>query len=136
MRELVLARAVARKFHAGQMYGKNEYMYHLEMVAASVQREYDDRLEIVALLHDILEDTDCAEITLRQLFDEDIVDAVVAITKWECLSKDDYIARVKANPLARKVKVHDSLCNLTESIIRGDTKRIVKYSKQIQLLTE
>lgn len=136
MQDLELASTIAAKFHAGQRYGKHDYMYHLNAVAKSLAQENDDRLPIVGVLHDILEDTECTADLLRQLFDKDVVDAVVAITKTCGESYDAYMAKVKANNLARVTKMHDTLCNLTESTLRRDTKRIIKYSKQLQLLAE
>ena len=134
MTDYPLAIAIANKFHAGQMYGKNPYSFHLEAVAKSCAEENDDRLPVVAWLHDILEDTDCKEEFLRAIFDKDIVDAVVAISKKDGEPYEFYIDRVKANSLALRVKLHDSLCNLRESLLRSDMKRVRKYSKQIGLL--
>jgi (p)ppGpp synthase/HD superfamily hydrolase len=136
MNEYQLAFQIARKFHAGQMYGKESYMYHLSQVANSLSDENDDRLPIIGILHDILEDTDCTATLLLNLFDKDIVEAVQALTKRSLESYEDYIDKVRGNPLALTVKLHDTLCNLTESTKRRDNKRILKYSKQLQLLVE
>lgn len=131
-----LASFLALQFHAGQTYGIHNYSYHLTAVVDSVNRENstDDRLTIIAWLHDILEDTLCKEDTLRNLFDNDIVDAVVALTRNSDESKSDYITRVKKNELARFVKKHDTMCNLTESFYRGDNRRIKKYTAQLSEL--
>lgn len=134
MSEVTLAENLAEKFHAGQLYGALPYTHHLRAVADAVVGEYDDRLTIIALLHDILEDTSCTQALLRSLFDKDIVDAVVAISKIKGESYESYIERVKANALALKVKICDSMCNLTESLKRKDMKRVRKYSYQIHLL--
>ena len=99
-----------------------------------MEAERDDRLPVIGLLHDILEDTAMTEAVLRSLFDKDIVNAVVALTKVADEPYEAYIERVRGNALALKVKMHDSLCNLKESMVRGDKKRILKYSKQLQLL--
>jgi (p)ppGpp synthase/HD superfamily hydrolase len=132
--EAVLAAGIAEKFHAGQLYGKEPYIYHLRAVVQSLETEYDERLVIIGWLHDIIEDTDCTEELLRALFDKDIVDAVLALSKRKGEPYEDYIARVKANPLALKVKMHDSKCNMEESLKRGDMKRVRKYANQILLL--
>lgn len=136
MKDLELARALAQKFHAGQMYGREPYMYHLEMVTASCGRENDDRLQVIAMLHDIIEDTDVTYDMLLMMFGKDIANAVKALTKDSGDPYAMYIDRVKENELARIVKMHDTLCNLEESMVRRDTKRIMKYSKQLQLLAE
>lgn len=137
MNDLELARTIARKFHAGQKYGNNDYMYHLEAVTEKALDDFDDRLAVIAMLHDILEDTACTLSTLHALFDKDICNAVVAVTKlFADASYEDYIARCKANPLARKVKMYDSSANMEESMRRGDMKRVLKYANQIKLLAE
>jgi (p)ppGpp synthase/HD superfamily hydrolase len=136
MSDLDIAKAVAAKFHRGQMYGKHDYMYHLEAVRAKCAAEGDDRLRVIAMLHDILEDTDCTEETLQQLFEDDVVEAVCHLTKRSGVVYDDYISNVKSHALARKVKMYDTLCNLEESLLQGDMKRVLKYSKQIKLLAE
>jgi len=133
--DLKIAQALAEKFHAGQGYGPYPYTYHLEMVRESVEAASpDERLQVVAVLHDILEDTKCSTAALHALFEDNIVDAVVALTKEPGMTKDEYITRVLANPMATAVKIHDTLANLTESVNRGDKKRVKKYSEQMARL--
>jgi (p)ppGpp synthase/HD superfamily hydrolase len=117
------------------MYGNKPYTVHLEQVAASVkQGTTDERMVIVAFLHDILEDTACTPTVLAAFFEDNIVHAVVAITRTKGETKDAYLAKVKANHMARIVKIHDSLCNLRASVMRFDAKRIKKYTEQIAYL--
>lgn len=136
MNNFELAKTIAAKYHKGQMYGKRDYMYHLEMVAASLMGEFDERLSIIGILHDILEDTTCPQSLLFELFEDNVVNAVVALSKVDGESYDDYIVRVQSNPLALKVKMHDTKCNLEESLMRADMKRVRKYAKQMLLLAE
>lgn len=77
-----LAEQIARKFHAGQKYGDEDYIAHLQEVVAAVQHFFpgDERLVILAWLHDIIEDTEMPIEVLRMLFDGDICDAVIAMT--------------------------------------------------------
>lgn len=128
-----LAKTLAYRFHAGQEYGPFPYTYHLTCVVHTVNDWYgsgDERLSIIAWLHDILEDTDCKEDTLRALFDGDVVDAVVALNKQPALGESQpmYLMRVYNNPLARKVKMADAYMNMTESLKRNDMKRVRKYA--------
>jgi (p)ppGpp synthase/HD superfamily hydrolase len=126
---------IATKFHAGQKYGDGPYTDHLGAVEASVQQGCtDERARVVAIGHDLLEDTLCTEGLLRLLFEDNVVDAIVALTKLAEESRDEYLVRVKKNQLARIVKLHDSFCNLRESLERYDAKRIKKYSAQINFL--
>lgn len=101
------AKMVAHWFHKGQtdMAGR-PYVEHLERVARPFQYPGFPAAEAVAWLHDVIEDTDCTRGDLFELgFHDDIIEAVVAITQFQGESLDDYWARVKANPIARAVKV-------------------------------
>jgi len=51
------ARNFALYAHANQMYGTSPYIVHLDAVA-SIARKYDKSAEIIAYLHDVIEDTD------------------------------------------------------------------------------
>lgn len=133
--DIAIAKVLADKYHAGQMYGKDPYTAHLEQVAYSVaEGTTDERMVVVAWLHDILEYTDCSVEALRILFEDNIVDAVIAITRPQDMEKQLYLQRCKANPMARMVKIHDSLCNLRASVMRFDSWRIQKYAYQINYL--
>lgn len=134
MKDLELAKMIAEKFHYGQSYDKFPYMKHLEEVCESVSSQPNKRLQVVAILQDILEDTSCSPELLFQLFEDNIVHAVIALTKKQDQTREAYIEDVKKNPLALTVKIHDTLCNLTNSVKRYDEKRIDKYSKQLQEL--
>lgn len=111
MNQVEKAKMVAHWFHKGQtdMAGR-PYVEHLERVARPFQQNaahlgWSDA-ETVAWLHDVVEDTDCTLNDLRNLqFDRYVVEAVAAITQFQGESLDDYWARVKANPIARAVKV-------------------------------
>ena len=136
MNDLALARIIASKFHIGQTYGKNDYMFHLDQVVKSLQWETDERLQVIAMLHDILEDTTCTKEVLYGLFEDNVVEAIIAISKVDGESYQNYIKRVKSNMLAKTVKMHDTLCNLTESLHRKDMKRVIKYSRQMEMLAQ
>lgn len=93
----------------------------------------------VALLHDVVEDT---EITLEDLVSlgipKDVVEAVAVITKQRGEDYFKYIKRVKQNTLARKVKhadlLHNADLNRLLQPIEKDFKRREKYLKAIEML--
>lgn len=145
--KLELAVSLAKDKHYGQMYGKHDYIVHLQDVADMVKEMVGniEDLQIIAYLHDIMEDTGVCENTLNVLFDSVITNAVKALSKsyidWSGLRVGDtgyinYIKRVKKNPLALIVKIADTTCNLAQSQLDSDTKRIEKYSRQLALLQE
>lgn len=122
--------ALAATAHANQTDKSGApYIEHCLRVAA---RLADDESRTVALLHDVLEDTAVTEVELREMFDTAIVDAVVAITRREGESPEAYYARVRENPLARRVKladIHDNLEPARIARLDADTQRrlLAKY---------
>ena len=64
--------------------------------------------KIVAILHDIIEDTDITEDYLLKIgLSKRIVDAVVALTRSEDIDYQEYIKNLGSNPLAKEVKLAD-----------------------------
>jgi len=69
------AREIASRMHAGQVDKLGEpYVGHCERVAARLD---NDEAKVVALLHDVLEDTGMPESDLRAIFGNRLTDAVV-----------------------------------------------------------
>lgn len=134
-----IAYELAEKYHAGQMYGDRPYLYHLNAVVESIKRKWGDgnkALLAVAVLHDILEDTDCTEEILKEAVGKDVTKFVVALTKVDGENYENYIYRVREFHYSKEVKIHDTLCNLTESIMADSAYRVKKYSNQLQLLVQ
>jgi len=94
----------------------------------------------VAALHDVIEDNPDWD-TERLLMDgisQEVVDAVVAISKQPKEKYKKYLKRVKQNPLARAVKLSDlnhnkdltRLCDVTQK----DLGRSAKYERAMEFL--
>ncbi len=115
------AMSFAYKAHEGQVdKGGVPYIFHPFHVAEQMHTEAE---VCVALLHDVIEDTDYTEEDIRKLgFDAEIVDAVVAITKLPGEDYMDYIRRLKQNALARAVKEADIVHNSDVTRLPGDDK--------------
>lgn len=119
--------------HKGQKdKGGSPYIYHPAYVARQVWNEDE---QCVAWLHDVVEDSDftIAEIKCFGLPDN-IIEAVEAITKREDEDYKTYIQRVKANTLAKKVKLEDLKHNMdtlrfTCKPTEKDLKRQKKYER-------
>lgn len=130
---------LAQHHHRDQKYGDKPYIYHLNAVVDSIKRKWGEGntdLLAVAILHDILEDTDCTEQDLITVVGKDVTKCVVALTKVDGEAYDAYIYRVKEYHYSKEVKIHDTLCNLTESIMADSAYRVKKYSNQLQLLVK
>lgn len=127
---ILKAHQLASQAHQGQVdQGGHPYILHLEAVANLVTTVEE---KVVAILHDIVEDT---KVTLEELhkdFDETIITAVDAMTKREATEKFiDYLKRAKANPIARNVKIADMIHNsdLTRTPFSPKRRRLTKGRK-------
>jgi GTP diphosphokinase / guanosine-3',5'-bis(diphosphate) 3'-diphosphatase len=94
---------------------------------------------IVAMLHDVIEDTDIPLEYLREEgYSETIVQAIDYLTRREGESYMDFIKRVKQNPIARKVKIADIKDNMDLSRIPNPTEkdfqRMKRYEKALREL--
>ena len=103
-------------------------------------RTYDEK--IVGVLHDLVEDTDWTfDKLLEEGFPPHIVDAMRCVTK---ISDDEpyeqFIERVKTNPLAVAVKINDLTDNMDirrlVTITEADVQRLRKYLKAYQELIQ
>jgi (p)ppGpp synthase/HD superfamily hydrolase len=130
---------LATNAHRGQKDRNDEpYIMHPIRVMSQLWG-YDERM--VAVLHDVIEDT---EVTLddlrRQSYPDHIVAAVDAISKRKDIDEpySTYILRVKENPLAAKVKIADLRDNANLDRLPGveayDLKRLDRYNRALQFL--
>lgn len=103
------------------------------------ERCKDPRAKIVALLHDVLEDTDVTADYLRsEGFPDEIIDAVLAVTKREGEPYEAFVQRAAQNPLGKEVKLADLEDNMDirrlKEITPDDVKRLQKYLRAWQSL--
>ena len=92
----------------------------------------DPIAEAVAWLHDVLEDTTMTVETLREhQMPAEVIAGVITLTKNGEIGYEEYLLRVKADPVARKVKVADMLANLSD---HPTERQIVKYAKGLLVL--
>ena len=83
----------------------NPYILHPLHVMENVNNKEG---KIVAILHDIIEDTYITENYLLKIgLSKRIVDAVVALTRSEDIDYQEYIKNLSTNPLAKEVKLAD-----------------------------
>jgi len=140
MDDITMAFALAQESHGDQMYGDKPYIYHLQEVLRLCQEagmpiEY----QIVAILHDVVEDTDCPSERIKRLFGHVIWEAVNHITHLK--NEDyfnDYLPKVKENDIAKNVKLFDLLSNLEHAILKPNRygKLIKKYQKALFVLMQ
>ena len=127
-----LALQIATEAHEDQLDKSGvPYIEHPKRVAEFCKNE---KAKVVALLHDTIEDTYVTEEFLREKgFDEDILEAVVLVTKWEGFREPEdspkYLLGIKNNPLAREVKLADLLHNMDPLRTMPDMELKAKKTK-------
>ena len=131
--------ATAAEAHCGQFDKSGvEYINHPLAVAAQVSD--DVSAIIVALLHDTLEDTALTLDELREKIPltDDESEALKLLTHDESVPYFDYVAAIKSNPLARRVKVadlkHNSDLSRIDKPSPKDFARVEKYRAALKLL--
>lgn len=124
------------KAHRGQKDKAGEiYIFHPINVAL-ISKGY--KTKIVALLHDVVEDSDITIEELSKYFDDDVVSAIDCVTKKKGQSYQDYLEVVKNNELSRKVKIADLTHNIDLSRLNNITEKDIdrknKYLKAKEFL--
>jgi hypothetical protein len=129
------ALAMALEAHTGQP-DKAGKVYILHPLRLMMQMN-DDEGRLVALLHDVVEDSDITLAQLRQAdFPDDVVTAIDCLTRREDESYDEFITRILPNRLACRVKLADiednmNLTRLTQ-LTPKDIERLERYMQARQ----
>ena len=138
MSTLERAIEIATQAHEGQVdKAGNAYIGHPLRVMAMGKNEQE---KIAGVLHDIVEDTPWTfEMLEAEGFAPEIIAALKCVTKIsENEDYDDFIERVKKNPLAVAVKINDLTDNMDirrlPYLSDKDVKRLKKYLKAYKKL--
>jgi (p)ppGpp synthase/HD superfamily hydrolase len=102
---------LAVKAHRGQVERDGSpYVLHPLRVMNGVTTDTE---RIIAVLHDVVEDTDTTLDDLRQMgYSDEIVAAIDCVSRREGESYEAFIQRIKPNPLAVRVKLCDLMDNM------------------------
>jgi (p)ppGpp synthase/HD superfamily hydrolase len=129
---------IASKAHAGQVDKSGaDYIGHPLRVMHAVDTT---EAKTVAVLHDVIEDTEVTIADLRaEGFSEPVLAAVDAVSKRKGETLGDSMARVAAIPLARTVKLADVADNSNPERLAllsvADRERLQKkYETTLELL--
>jgi len=96
---------------------------------------YDEDIRIVAILHDVVEDTEVTLDEIEDIFGAHVRYAVDAITEREGETYKDYIKRVHKNTFATVVKIADLQDNMDLSRYHGEDGLYTRYAKAYGVLT-
>lgn len=129
MRNNIKALFIMLNAHKGQKdKGGNPYFLHPLRVSMATKNK---RAKIVALLHDVLEDSNKYEINDFYFLDEEQKKALLLLTHNDSDEYFEYVKRIKQNKIAREVKLMDLKDNMNlkrlKDISKDDEKRLEKY---------
>lgn len=114
------------------------YVFHPFHLAEQMATE---ETTVVALLHDLVEDTDYTIADLTEMgFPKAITDAIQLMTHGEGVDYFAYVAAIKENPIAKAVKIadltHNSDLSRLDEVTEKALNRREKYQKALKMLTE
>jgi len=130
---------IAQKAHQGQKDKAGaDYINHPVTVASNVGD--DESAIIVALLHDVVEDTDITLNDLNAFLLPKELEALQMLTHDESVPYMEYIEQISHNWLATSVKMADLKHNMDLSrlaiVTEKDRKRVKKYENALQYLMD
>jgi (p)ppGpp synthase/HD superfamily hydrolase len=130
---------LAFEAHKDQL-DKSEMPYVFHPFHLAEQMETEDEI-VVALLHDVVEDTKYTLDDIRAMgFSEKVIEALTLLTHDDAEPYLEYVARLRDNALARKVKLadlrHNSDLTRLDVIDERALMRVRKYAEAIRVLTE
>lgn len=142
MATLEKALEIAARAHAGQK-DKEGLAYILHPLRV-MHRVSDEAARIVAVLHDVVEDTSVTLDDLRAAgFSDEVMAAVACVTHARHEPYAEYVVRCRNNPIARQVKLADLEDNslLSRAILRRDREakdvaRLRRYTLAYKFLTD
>jgi len=122
--------SIASLAHAGQLdKGGEPYILHPLRVMMKLK---DEKQRIVAVLHDVIEDTKVTDMNLIiQGLDIDLLNVILTLTRNKNESYDEYVDRISKDEFAIQVKLADLEDNMDMSRIKSpkgkDYERVDKY---------
>ena len=133
--------AIAARAHEGQVDKAGQpYILHPLRVMLRLKTEEE---RIVAVLHDVVEDSDVTFEQLREEgFADRVLEALAGVTKRPeeegGAGYEAFVKRAAKNPLARRVKIADLLDNMDltrlSELSERDFRRLDRYMKALRYL--
>jgi (p)ppGpp synthase/HD superfamily hydrolase len=123
---------LATNAHHGQFdKGGKPYILHPLRVMSFLKSD-DEELQCMALLHDVIEDTDTTYLELMEAgMSTRVIEGIMALTKERGFSYDQYKAKIFKNRDAMQVKMADLRHNTDVRRLKGvaqkDIERMAKY---------
>ena len=123
------AMQIAYQAHHGQVDKSGlPYIFHPYHLAEQMEDEYTT---CIALLHDVMEDTDVTRAELAAEFPAEIMEALDLLTHENGVPYIEYVEKIKSNPLARIVKLADLAHNTDKTRLpEGDPSALRRWEEK------
>lgn len=140
MKLLSKAIEIATIAHSGQFdRGGNPYILHPLKLQHWLRCE-SELIQCIAVLHDVVEDTNVTVEEIREQFGDFVADSVNRLTKKEGQSYEEYLEGIMLDRAATIVKIADLRHNSDIRRLKGvrpkDLERIQKYHESYLKLKE
>ncbi len=131
-----MAIEIAETYHGDQKYADEPYVNHLKRVCQNVKDcNYGEEYQVVAILHDVLEDTNCSDESIKRLFGHEIWNAVKDMTHPKNMEYVKYLDITLTNPISKVVKFADIMDNMKNSYMNEGYERLQgKYEKAMKYM--
>ena len=128
----IAAMKLAYQAHHGQTdKGGMPYIFHPYHLAEQMADEYTT---CVALLHDVVEDTNISLDDLKSIFPKEVTNAVALMTHDSNVPYLEYVRNIAANPIAKAVKLADIHHNSDSTRMPEASNAVLaRYSEKYQL---
>ena len=124
---------IAYKAHRGQTRRDSTVPYIVHPIRVS-HCFVDDMRKTIAVLHDVIEDTDTTLNYLRKYFPNKVIDVVDSLSKRNDETHFDYIKRVCKDEIAIEIKIVDVIDNLSDTLCVQPESMIERYDKTLKIL--
>jgi len=138
----LLEKAIEIAVHAHRnTTDKGGQAYILHPLRLMMRFEGNTEAMIVAVLHDVVEDSACTLVQLKEIgFQQAVIAAIDCLTKRTEESYEAFIGRILGNRLATMVKIADiednlRVTRLLSPLQKADINRIEKYHTAWLILT-
>lgn len=128
------AYALAACYHNGQFDKAGKPYFEHVLKVKDLLKSDDIELQIIAILHDLLEDTPVTRTTLEGIgYSERVIHGIECLTKLDGESEEEYKNKVKSNKDSILVKLADLTHNSDIRRLNGlrpkDFARTIKYQE-------
>ncbi len=137
---LQYVREFALKAHGAQTYGSKPYVVHLDAVAQIVE-PFGETAQVIAYLHDVLEDTSVGVEQIKKEFGDLVAQCVELLTDAPGVNRKERKAKIYARmalisgptEITLVVKTADRLANVQSCVREHNRSLLAMYKSEHQV---